>query len=509
MSPIQMSGSATINTRGLIAETNLVFDSTARLQQTFRYDQPGQNLTVNLDLASTPSENGILGAGNVGGAGSITIRNGAVVTCGGSIIGSGKAGVVTVTGTSSTWNVGGPIFVANGSGGTLNVTNGGTVNCLTSPASNPGVVWVGGSGGGPAALNVTGGGVIDSAAGWLVGENGSPSIASVTGHGSAWTNSAGMTVCGGTLVISNGGSVSDSIGALGYYATTPSAVTVSGAGSTWINSSGMWPGWLEFGGTDPTTLTITAGGKVASNSAWVQIPAQAGEGQVGPGPQAGTATITVDGAGSEWTNSGNLQSGSTATMNITGGGAVAVGSLSVAGLLSLDVGRGSLLTVGNGAGTFYRGGTLRVVAGADVPAGSSYAPVLAGTWTGSGTDRAIGGTWNTANHRFTVSQALAGASGTPVTIDESQRQRILITDPVSGKSVGASFLATTSSTAMSLTASPLTVGSRMSLESVLPADESVLAGWAFSATGYTTGDPVYLSLALGGGYSRQPRRVEL
>ena len=33
---IQMSGSATINTRGLIAETNFVFDSTASLKQTLR-----------------------------------------------------------------------------------------------------------------------------------------------------------------------------------------------------------------------------------------------------------------------------------------------------------------------------------------------------------------------------------------------------------------------------------------------------------------------------------------
>jgi hypothetical protein len=41
------------------------------------------------------------------------------------------------------------------------------------------------------------------------------------------------------------------------------------------------------------------------------------------------------------------------------------------------------------------------------------------------------------------------------------------------------------------------------LQGLLPAGESILSGWTFATTGYTAGDPAYLSLAIGGGNLRE------
>ena len=49
----QLTGTGTINARGLVSDVNLVFDSAASLKQTLTFNnQPGQNITVNLDMAS-------------------------------------------------------------------------------------------------------------------------------------------------------------------------------------------------------------------------------------------------------------------------------------------------------------------------------------------------------------------------------------------------------------------------------------------------------------------------
>ena len=63
-------------------------------------------------------------------------------------------------------------------------------------------------------------------------------------------------------------------------------------------------------------------------------------------------------------------------------------------------------------------------------------------------------------------------------------------------------MATTSPTTLSLTAAPLAGTVLNSLDGMLGLRGSVLDGWTFAATGYTAGDPVYLSLDIGHGYSR-------
>ena len=133
----------------------------------------------------------------------------------------------------------------------------------------------------------------------------------------------------------------------------------------------------------------------------------------------------------------------------------------------------------------------------NVPAGGVYSPISAATWSGSGAYQVLGGTWNSTADQFTVSQTATGTAGTTITIDQSQQQRILITDPATGNSIGLGFLTTANPTIDSLAAAPLAGAGLTSLEAALPAGDAVLSGWQFS--GGVAGYPVYLSLSLGGG----------
>ena len=58
-------GIGTVNAKGLVTDVNLLFDSTHGASQTFTMNEPGQNVTVNLDL-SNPSTAGDFGVGYTG-----------------------------------------------------------------------------------------------------------------------------------------------------------------------------------------------------------------------------------------------------------------------------------------------------------------------------------------------------------------------------------------------------------------------------------------------------------
>ena len=107
-------------------------------------------------------------------------------------------------------------------------------------------------------------------------------------------------------------------------------------------------------------------------------------------------------------------------------------------LLLMDVGHANSLTVGGGSGTIANNGTVRLFAGPSVVPGT-YSPVSAAAWTGNGTCQALGGSWNPTTGQFTASPIVTGTAGSPVNIDQSEQQRVLITDPATGNSVAASF----------------------------------------------------------------------
>jgi T5SS/PEP-CTERM-associated repeat protein len=205
-------------------------------------------------------------------------------------------------------------------------------------------------------------------------------VVNVAGSGSTWTNYGELEVGNygsGTLSITSGGSVESTfidnygITFIGRNAGAKGLVTVDGAGSTWANDTNRT---LYVGFTGQGTLSITNGGN-ASNF----------KGLIGCNSDA-VGVVTVAGAGSKWTPSGDLLAvggyygTGVGTLSITNGGNVTSGnvanylgcssigeSLGSKGMVIVD-GAGSTWTDNNSSvyvGDFG-GGTISVSNGAHI-----------------------------------------------------------------------------------------------------------------------------------------------
>lgn len=262
------------------------------------------------------------------GSGTLTISNGGQVSSQWGYIGekSSGTGTVTVTGTGSLWNVTTSLIVGDSGTGTLTILNGGAVKgaSIKIGYGNKGTVVV------------TSSGSLISSANMTVGADSS-----------------------GTLTISNGGKVSDVGAHIGDDYGGNGIVSVDGSGSTWTNSGDLYVGY-GFGGTG--TLTITNGGTVKDVN-----------GIIG-GSGGAIGSVTVDGTGSTWTNSGNLTVGSQAqgALIVSNSGTVSavkvtLGS-SATGSGTVDLASGGVLATGQvvaGSGTttlLFDGGILRATA---------------------------------------------------------------------------------------------------------------------------------------------------
>ena len=479
-SPARLTGAGTINTKGLVSGFDLMFDGSAKCSTTFGtggmltvnmsaaggggYLGVGYGASSTLDVrngAVVYSYSGYLGynSGSSGtatvdgpgsnwvnffslyvgnsGTGTLNVINGgtATSTASYSYLGyaSGSTGTVTVDGVGSNWNAG-FLYIGNSGSGTLNITQCGSVDCGSSEAylgynsGSSGTVTVDGSGSkwvcnrvcigysGSGTLNIINGASVSwtSASGGfgsLGDQSGSTGKVTVDGAGSTWI-SGPLYIGGGagTLTISNGGSVSSSDMILGSGSGSTGTAVVDGPGSNWtISGSSM----LLVGVSGSGTLKITHGGNVDSSSDDDFIIGYA---------SGSTGTVTVDGVGSKWTSGSWLCVGydGQGTLEIANGGTVSAGKLTIdsQSLLAIDVGRNSLFTAGGGTGFVSNGGTIRILAGAGVPTdGVQYSPISAGSWGGTGTYQAVGGTWNTTNQTFTASSVTHGTSGTPVSLD--------------------------------------------------------------------------------------------
>ena len=251
----------------------------------------------------------------VSGSGALTIQNGGTVNNTLGIIGdqAGATGTATVNGAGSAWTNSSDFYVGSGGNGTLTIQNGGAVS------------------------NVYG---------FIGNFSGATGAVTVDGAGSTWTNSADLQVGifnSGTLTIRNGGTVSNGSGFVGQYSGSTGAVTVDGAGSTWTNSADLYFG---FSGTASGTLTIRNGGTVSNANGY--LAADVGS----------TGTATVDGAGSTWTNSGDLQVGifGNGTLTVRNGGAVSNGR----GYVGQYSGSTGAVTVDGAGSTWTNHGDLRV-----------------------------------------------------------------------------------------------------------------------------------------------------
>jgi len=680
--PAELRGVGTINTRGLLSDVDLTFDSVASLNQDVILDSlPDQDITVHLDMATSPTTNGSLGVGWKG-RGSLTIRDGVRVSCYRGYIGyySDSTGTVAVTGAGSEWTSRDSLSVGRAGAGTLNITGGAAVSTgdaarngafvpIGDLTGSTGAVTVDGpdstwthNGGvavgryGHGTLNITGGAAVSNGHGKIGSQAESIGVVTVDGAGSTWTNDLDLTVGyfgsgrlnisggaevsaaghstfvahqpgstglidfgtgGGTLTtgsllasvtdltgsgtintgslvsdvdlvfdspaslaqtlvldgqsgqnvvvnldmasdpssngalgagwkgrgsltIRDGVSINSDIGYIGFHADSRGAVTVDGAGSTWTNRTNLIVGCYGNG-----ALTIT-GGAVVTNSSWCFIghvadstgvvtvdgggstftigdaltvggngngtlnitggaAASSSSAEIGDTYRS-TGVVTVDGTGSTWTNSNDLRLDK-GSLYITGGAVVSTTSVSSYNdaLLVVDVGNGSLLDIDGGNGEISNRGKIRLLAGAGVPAGSVYEPIAATTWEFDSKYKyqPVGGTWDVASHRFTVSGVESGMSQSALSIDRAQTQRLFIDDTETGWSLGVSFLAAEAASEVTLTAATVDGSTLDELEALLRPSDVVRGAWVLESTGaYTAGNPMYLSFHVGPDFDR-------
>ena len=431
---------------------------------------------------------------------------------------TGARGMVNVDGPGSTWTVTSCLLVGAYGTGTLNITNGGQVTVTNGPtyvaahSTGTGSINFGANGGtlttpslGAVPAQITGTGTIITRG--LVSDG---SLVFDATHGLrqtlTWINSSqNVTVHvdltsespdlgagyqdAGTLTIRDGVTVKSGYGYLGYRNGSTGIATVSGAGSTWTTREGFLVGYSGTG-----TLNITNGGRVNSDG----LPDYS---RVRLGNDAGAmGIVNVDGPGSMWTMSNYLNVGYSGTgiLHITNGGTVTSPEVSVntLSLIVLSVGDNSVLTPYE----LVNNGMIRLQAAPAVAAGS-YTPMTATRWYGSGTITALGGQWNNTTHVVTVAPAAGASAGTPVGIDTSVQQRLTFTDAATTKSVWLGFPGTITSSHLTVAGAMLTLTESTALQQQLTDPSALQAGWNFTTSGYTPGDPVALSIEIGPNFS--------
>ena len=450
--------------------------------------------------------------------GSVLVNGGSMVTAQAKLATAfGVTGMLTVDGAGSRWGwfgIGGSITVGTSSnpaifaGGTgiLNITNGGTVD---------NTVNIGNAFNTTGHLKITNSGRLTR--GGTLGDNlQSTGTATVDGAGSQWTPLTGGVTVGskgtGLLKIFNGATVSGTSGlgaTVGRYDTGTGRVILDGLGSTWSVGTGAFDvaNGMANNGSGAVGLVTVSNGATFSNQ---------GQTRIGYLSQS-VGTVMVNGTGSSWTSipgpgseSGcttfipnpvvcglNVGVQGTGNFSVSDGATLTTNALYInnKSRLTVDLGTGSTVT---STGVLTNDGTIRLAAKATA-ANGTYAPINAGTWNGTGTVQALGGVYDPTTHSVTVSSAAIGQSGVATTIDRSVTQRLLITDGATDQQVGASFQAAMTPSNLSLMASLMDQSQVSLLQGLLDPGDSVLSAWDFSATGYTTGDPVYLSLEVGGG----------
>jgi len=169
---------------------------------------------------------------------------------------------------------------------------------------------------GAGSLTIENAGAVSSVRGTLGEQADSSGVVAVGGTGSTWTNGENLLVGSfgrGTLTITDGGVVSSlGISAIGMNSGSSGEVTVDGAGSIWSGNSEF----LIGNRAETSELTITNGGAVITG----------GRGLIGVN-SGSSGGVTVDGMGSSWGVSSDIEVGSSGTgaLIIVGGGTVTSG----------------------------------------------------------------------------------------------------------------------------------------------------------------------------------------
>jgi T5SS/PEP-CTERM-associated repeat protein/autotransporter-associated beta strand protein len=346
----------------------------------------------------------------VDGHGRLYITGGGKVTSTSVTLGDdlGSQGDVLVGGLDSSWSTGN-LLVGNSGIGTIEISDDGLITSGSSTiGSGPGSVgnvnvlgggtWtdtgglvVGGAGTGTLHIGTAGAGLVTSASG-VVGGTGLGHV-NVDGTGALWAISGALQLNNGEMNIINGGAVSDGDSAIDPLVGSAVSVYVNGPGSAWTNGGLLTVGGLNEG---LGTLNITNPGSVSAdsvvignhglinvsgtgapitnlavaNSLSVGIEGTTGNGGAGGslsiasgglvhdatgvvGVTAGSAgSVTVDGAGSTWSNTGLLDVGAVATGVLTvqaGAHAVVTASGGTTNVGALFGATGNVTVTGSGS----------------------------------------------------------------------------------------------------------------------------------------------------------------
>jgi outer membrane autotransporter protein len=406
------SGSLTV---GNFGAGTLTIENSGAVSNTFGYvgGAAGSTSTVTVtgsDSSWTNSKTLFVGED---GQGSLTVKDHGSVDSANGVIGAYSTGAVTVTGAGSNWTTTGELIVGSQGDGTLTVKDGGAVGNANSyigkEEGSTGEVVVAGGGStwtntgylfigehGTGTLTIEDGGAITVDGNASIGrDSGGIGTAIVTGAGSTWTVNDFLFVgdqedSQGSLTVEHSGKlVTNSQVRIGEDVETQGTALVTGAGSKWVAA----PGQFHVGFWGDGSLTIADGGEV-SGGGFTTIGTWGGS----------SGTVKVTGAGSVWNSSvsGSLHVGDRGMGRlIVEDGAAVIGGDGSIGTEASAVGEVSVTGAGStwtNAGNLYVGslgtGSLTIGAGATVSAGgvvsvadqigSSGILVVDGTLVGTG-----------------------------------------------------------------------------------------------------------------------------
>jgi T5SS/PEP-CTERM-associated repeat protein len=331
--------------------------------------------TVAVDGSGGLNIGGILDVG-VNGTGILNITNGGAVSAPNYCWiaeRAGSVGNVTVDGAASTLTVKNELKVGFFGTATLSITNGGTVSgerggpnapaVVGDYAGSEGTVTIDGTGStwtsgfvqvgraAPGTLSVANGGTVVSGGCIIAEAPGVQGSVMVDGISSSWVVSIELLIGDfgvANLQITNGGAVSSFYdGWIAFEPNSSGMVTVDGPNSIWSHQ-----GTLVIGLYAPATLRISNGGAVSVCGDFACIGCDSDSQQ---------STVTVDGAGSYWTNTGHVF--------------VAGGSLGPGGTAMLHIDNGATVTAANL--TVYEPGTLTGNGFVDATGGTTLEGTLA------------------------------------------------------------------------------------------------------------------------------------
>lgn len=344
----QLSGTGTINTRGLVSDMDVTLDAVFAANRYITVNQNGQNVRINFADSTAIPYSGYIGAGWQG-QGSLTIRDGATVT---SDLGSlgyyqGATGTGVVTGAGSKWTTG-SLFVGYQGNGSLTVSNGGAIRAdydmsigydtgtvgtatVSGADSKLSVAYlkIGNKGKGTLRIEdqatVDVGGVVSGST--IIGAEAGSDGHLIFGNGGGTLNTgllfASQSQVAGTGTINTHGLITDTD--LVFNGSVPLNQTVK-----WYNGDGIVTIHVDLNQLPSTTTALGAGylghGTLVIRSG-AQITTSAGFLGYGAGS---TGVGTVDGAGTEW-DVGTLEVGGLGTgqFRVINGGTVRSGSIRV------------------------------------------------------------------------------------------------------------------------------------------------------------------------------------